>query len=126
MKRLISTIFAFFLCPLFALADTTFVESISMGILVLESVFVIVVSVYLMKFIIITRKKKIFMLIYVAVGLFLLSSTLNLFYKITTMLGWLDVSYEYVFVIERLIIVTILAMLTYGFLKFNKMIRVKI
>ncbi|MBD3204285.1 hypothetical protein GF327_08380 [Candidatus Woesearchaeota archaeon] len=102
-----------------------FLNNSAILILGIETLFVIIISANLVKFLNITRKNKLVKFIYLTIGLFLFNSVLNLIYFISVNFGW-NLDYMYIYLIERIIITTAFIMITIGFFKFNKLLRTKV
>jgi len=88
---------------------------------VLTAVLVLIISVDLYKFINITRKNIVFILIYFCIALLLFGSIVNIFYFFLRS----EVQYLPVYLIDRIIILVILVMIFIGFKKFRKKLSTK-
>ncbi len=97
----------------------------AMLLLAIETIFVIVIAAHLIRFVNITRKNKALVFIYITISLFLFNSVLNLLYFISGLMGW-SISYIYLYLIERAIMIVTFVIIMMGFLKFNKILRTKV
>ncbi len=126
MKRLISAI----LFILLSFNTAAFMEGFNISsnteyvfliINSLTAILILIISLDLYKFINITRKHIVFILIYFCIALLLFSSILNIFYFVLRS----QVQYLPVYLIDRLIILIILVIVFLGFKKFRKKLSTK-
>jgi hypothetical protein len=99
-------------------------DNLALLITGLELLFVVIISANIIKFINITRKNKAFVAIYIAISLFLFNSVINLLYFISQILEW-NISYIYLYLIERTIMLITFVFITIAFLRVNKLLRTK-
>ncbi len=101
------------------ISDTT--NYVFLTINIVTAILVLIISLDLYKFINITRKHIVFILIYFCIALLLFGSIVNIFYFFLRS----QVQYLPVYLIDRIIILIILVMIFIGFKKFRKKLSTK-